>query len=379
MIEKLKNLFTTCRQSPGRALSFLKSNLWGVLAFILAFMLGLFFINLTMSRTYALKQLKAAIVNLEEYLNEFNLGMAYDDYSTSSVYTQPLIRFTNFELYSPGKWSLKLPELRIRNSVWNAGRFYIILGDEQTLSLGKDENIIITSENADLQVAANTSGNLELLLAAIKNINVKNYFKIQELNLAGRRVGTHNNGGLAMSVFENHFEAKNITLNGLLDYPLTSGISRIYAKTNFVGSLNPEGSFTAAMENWLHQGGYIGIPNLVVNWNPLLLVGRGEINFNEKLEPSLHLMTSSKGLTKLMDDLQDRDFLERKGVFVAKILLANKSFKLSEEDRYSSVITPLDFSNGKISVENITVRGARQTPRTFTTSTPLKQPYTLQK
>ena len=327
-----------------------------------------------MSRTYAVKQLKSALVNLEEHLNEFNLDIAYDSYSASSIYTQPLITFTNFELYSPGKWSLKLPKLRIRNSVWNAGRFYIILGDEQILSFGKDKNITITSQNADLQIAANTAGNLELLLAQIKNINVKNYFKIQELNLAGRRTGTLNNGGLALSVFENHFEAKNITLNGLLNYPLSSEISRIYAKTNFVGALNPEGPLTAAMENWLHQGGYIGIPNLVINWNPLLLVGRGEINFNEKLEPSLHLMTSSKGLTKLMDDLQDRDFLEKKGVFVAKILLANKSFKLSEEDRYSSVITPLDFSNGKISVENITVRGTRQTPKTFTASSPLKQP-----
>ena len=374
MIEKLKNLFSACRHSPGRTLLFLKSNLWGVLAFILAFILGLFFINLTMSRTYAVKQLKSALVNLEEHLNEFNLDIAYDSYSASSIYTQPLITFTNFELYSPGKWSLKLPELRIRNSVWNAGRFYIILGDEQILSFGKDKNITITSQNADLQIAANTAGNLELLLAQIKNINVKNYFKIQELNLAGRRTGTLNNGGLALSVFENHFEAKNITLNGLLNYPLSSEISRIYAKTNFVGALNPEGPLTAAMENWLHQGGYIGIPNLVINWNPLLLVGRGEINFNEKLEPSLHLMTSSKGLTKLMDDLQDRNFLEKKGVFVAKILLANKSFKLSEEDRYSSVITPLDFSNGKISVENITVRGTRQTPKTFTASSPLKQP-----
>lgn len=374
MIEKLKNLFSACRHSLGRTLLFLKSNLWGVLAFILAFILGLFFINLTMSRTYAVKQLKSALVNLEEHLNEFNLDIAYDSYSASSIYTQPLITFTNFELYSPGKWSLKLPELRIRNSVWNAGRFYIILGDEQILSFGKDKNITITSQNADLQIASNTAGNLELLLAQIKNINVKNYFKIQELNLAGRRTGTLNNGGLALSVFENHFEAKNITLNGLLNYPLSSEISRIYAKTNFVGALNPEGPLTAAMENWLHQGGYIGIPNLVINWNPLLLVGRGEINFNEKLEPSLHLMTSSKGLTKLMDDLQDRDFLEKKGVFVAKILLANKSFKLSEEDRYSSVITPLDFSNGKISVENITVRGTRQTPKTFTASSPLKQP-----
>lgn len=374
MIEKLKNLFSACRHSPGRTLLFLKSNLWGVLAFILAFILGLFFINHTMSRTYAVKQLKSALVNLEEHLNEFNLDIAYDSYSASSIYTQPLITFTNFELYSPGKWSLKLPELRIRNSVWNAGRFYIILGDEQILSFGKDKNITITSQNADLQIAANTAGNLELLLAQIKNINVKNYFKIQELNLAGRRTGTLNNGGLALSVFENHFEAKNITLNGLLNYPLSSEISRVYAKTNFVGALNSEGPLTAAMENWLHQGGYIGIPNLVINWNPLLLVGRGEINFNEKLEPSLHLMTSSKGLTKLMDDLQDRDFLEKKGVFVAKILLANKSFKLSEEDRYSSVITPLDFSNGKISVENITVRGTRQTPKTFTASSPLKQP-----
>lgn len=374
MIEKLKNLILSCRQSPGRVLTFLKSNLWGELAFVLAFLLGLFFINLTMSRTYAVKQVKAGMLRLETFLNEVGLDIAYDDYATSAIYTQPLIKFTNFELYKPGAWSLKLPEFRIRNSVWNHNRLTLVLGKEQTLSFGQDDKMDIVSDNADFQTAFNAEGNLELLLAKIQNINVKNYLKIKELNLAGRRIGTHNSGGLTLSVFENHFEAKDITLNGLLNYPLTNTISRIYAKTNFVGTLNLEDSFTAAMENWLHQGGYIGIPNLVVNWNPLLLVARGEINFNEKLQPALHLMTSSKGLTKLLDDLQERDFLDRKGVFVAKILLANKSFKLSEEDTYTSVITPLDFNSGRISVENITVRGAKQTLRPPTNQTPIKSP-----
>lgn len=57
-----------------------------------------------------------------------------------------------------------------------------------------------------------------------------------------------------------------------------------------------------------------------------------------------------------MEDLQDRNFLERKGVFVANILLSNKAFKLNEDDEHLTIVTPIDYRNHKLAVENITVK-----------------------
>ena len=67
-------------------------------------------------------------------------------------------------------------------------------------------------------------------------------------------------------------------------------------------------------------------------------------------------MTSSKALLRLIDDLQKNGFLERKGVFVADILLKSKGFKLHEEDKHLTLTTPINYQDGKLSVENITVK-----------------------
>lgn len=339
--------------------NFVKNSGWGILAFILSFTLGIFFINLTIARSTAIKYLKAEIASLQSDLNEFGLDIAYDNYETRAVYTRPLMTFENFQLYRPGQWSFTIPNLKLKNSIWNSRRFYILLGEQQNIQTG-EKNITVTSSNAEIQIGSNDGSQLDLLLAQIKDIKVKDYLSVGELNLAGRRLGTHNDRGTQLSVFENHTEIKNLKFSGSTDYPLTSTIGRIYFKTNFMGNIKSQTPFTSALEDWLHLGGYIAIPSLVVNWEPLYLVGRGEINFNEKLIPALHLMTSSKALFKLLDDLQDRNLLSRKGVFVAKILLGNKAFKLEETDEHLSVITPIDFRDHKLAVENITIRDFSQ-------------------
>ena len=56
-----------------------------------------------------------------------------------------------------------------------------------------------------------------------------------------------------------------------------------------------------------------------------------------------------------MDMLQD-NFLERKGVFVAKILLNNKAFKLNPEDKYYTVTTEININSNQILIENIPLK-----------------------
>ena len=99
----------------------------------------------------------------------------------------------------------------------------------------------------------------------------------------------------------------------------------------------------------------IDIKKLIVEWAPLTMVAHGDLYFNEKLAPVLHLNTSSKGLEETIDMLQD-NFLESKGVFVAKILLNNKSFKLNKDDKYYTVTTPININSNQILIENIPIK-----------------------
>lgn len=56
--------------------------------------------------------------------------------------------------------------------------------------------------------------------------------------MAGRHTPNRTGLNSIAAVFENHIELKNITLNGLLNYPLTSQISRLYLKTNLMGEFS---------------------------------------------------------------------------------------------------------------------------------------------
>ena len=58
----------------------------------------------------------------------------------------------------------------------------------------------------------------------------------------------------------------------------------------------------------------------------------------------------------LIKDLQKNSFLDNKNVFVANILLSNKAFKLNPDDEELTISTPISYSDGKISVENLTIK-----------------------
>ena len=98
------------------------------------------------------------------------------------------------------------------------------------------------------------------------------------------------------------------------------------------------------------------MPNLIVQWQPLTLVGRGSINFSEKFSPRIYFNTSSKGILRLINDLHENGFLDSKNVFVANILLSNKAFKLNPEDEELTISTPVSYSDGKIAIENLTIK-----------------------
>lgn len=357
MTERLRRIFELLTNLPRRLWELRRGRSLGVLSFFLGFAIALFLLNASLLRGYQIRQTKLQIVQLQKTLAEFNLDISYDNLHFNSWFMRPLLSADNFQIYNlsgTDLWRLTVPRLELKPRWFNSRIININFGNQQTWSWNNQEKPLNT-QKAVIQLEAGDEG-LQVVLAQIRHIEIKDFAKISELNLAGRRflgdmTPSHRTAG-----FENHLELKDITLNGLLHYPLTSHINRIYLKTNFMGRIPAQMPLRLGLEEWLHQGGFVEIPNLVVNWPPLLLVGRGELNFDEKFTPSLRLETSSKALIKLLDDLQNHNTLDRKGVFVAKILLSNKAFKLNPADKDLAMITPIKYRDGKISVENITVR-----------------------
>ena len=110
------------------------------------------------------------------------------------------------------------------------------------------------------------------------------------------------------------------------------------------------------MENWVKEKGFIDVSQLIVQWAPLTLVGRGKISLNESLDPEINFNTSSKGLLKLLKSLQETSLLNSSNVFVASIVLGNKAFRLDPQDEELTISTPISYSNGKVSIENLVIK-----------------------
>ena len=130
----------------------------------------------------------------------------------------------------------------------------------------------------------------------------------------------------------------------------------IYAKANIMGRIIPEDFIMTSLESWLREGGFIDVPNLIIQWEPLTLVGRGNINFNEEFSPRINFNTSSKGMLRLIKDLQQREFLESSNFFIANILLRNKAYKINPEDEELTISTPIGYADKKITVENLVIK-----------------------
>ena len=327
-----------------------------ILPFLFAFFLMLTFIEATLARNQAIRLFKKGFSDLTSCLNEAQMDIAYDRIRFSNLFFKPLVEIDNLQLYNlRGKelWKLSFAQISGDPGLLNTNKLLLRPSGEIGLAYGVKHHpvsgkILLNITGAD--------GGLEKLQADFDALNIKDFAKIGSIRTQIRRMPAFANEALIAPSYETSLEIRDVKLNGLLKYPLTSEIRRLYLHAALMGQISLKDSLWLEMENWLRNGGFIDIQRLVVNWEPMVLVGRGTVNFNEKLSPRINLMTSSKALLRLIDDLQKNGFLERKGVFVADILLKSKGFKLHEEDKHLTLTTPINYQDGKLSVENITVK-----------------------
>lgn len=336
----------------------LRNGSWFWLSFLFSFIVVLTFIDITLSRNAAIKQFKFNLSQIIRNLNEVGLDIAYEDLQFNSIYPYPLIELKNFQIYNlKGEhlWKLKLAQIECRPNLLNAGKLnFEIMGDGE-FSFDKSKKKL-TAQTATISAKFGREGKFEELQTYINDTNIKDFAKIKSFVWIMRKSQSIIPERALTPTIESHAEIRDVALNGLLNYPLTSEIKRIYAKFNLMGEMDIGESLPLAAETWLHNGGFIEVPSLIINWEPLHLVGRGDIRFDEEFSPKLQLQTSSKAMLNLLEDLQNKNYLDKKGVFVANILLGAKAFKLNKDDKYLTISTPISYRENKLAIENITVK-----------------------
>lgn len=360
MIERLKNMSDRISGFRNKIKSWSGGNKSLIFPFIFSFVMMFGFIEVTLIRNAMIHNFKTELLRVEKYLNEFQLDLAYDNIEFNNIFFHPLLTIDNLQIYNlRGRelWRINIPKVTARPGVLNINKLNFQTEGDTLFSYGPQSTPV--SGIANLKITSDSQGRFNTLHFRMHKADIKDFAKIKEVSFNLRSLNLIQQETLIMPSLESHLEIRGIKLNGLLKYPLASDIQRIYAKINVMGSVPLSDSLHLGLETWLQKGGFIDIAKLIVNWKPLALVGQGTINFNEDLHPRINLNTSSKAMIELLNDLQENGFFDRKGVFVANILLNSKAFQLHQDDKYLTLTTPVSYNDNKLAVENITVKTIR--------------------
>lgn len=328
-----------------------------ILSAIVSGVLTLMVMSFVFQRLLSINILQKEIVKLQNSLVEAGYDMAYENLNFSKFSLFHILTIKDFKIYAKNpknyyEWSVA--KLYIGSSLISARKLDITFAKDHKFQ--KDLTTYeATFPNLSIEFRLSKKYSLNSIIVNSQNMEIKDNLFIKELGITARKKELNQFGDM-QPFFESYFNAKDIKLDEQLNFPLENEISRIYMNANIVGLMNAEKTYGESIDNWLQKGGMVDIKRLIVNWPPLLLVGRGDLYFNEKLQPKMRLMTSSKAFVETIDKLEKGRFIQRKGAFVAKILLNNKSFKLKEDDKHFTVTTPINISAEEILIENIPVK-----------------------
>ena len=334
-----------------------------ILVCLFSFLLVFSGIYITASRNLAIRSVRWQMSRLIPELNEIGLDIAYDGIKFNAMFFSPLIKINNLQIYNTtgdNRWSVSFDEIKAYPNIFGAPkiRFESNKNGKFTFNTFSGK---MTMDDTFLDISHSENKLSEIVFHA-DDINIKDLAKIKKISFLVEKLTSRQKTSSSSTLpsYESFFEVNDVAINGLINYPLSSDIKLIYAKSSLMGTISPEEHLLTSLETWLKDGGFIDVPNLIIQWEPLTLVGRGSVSFNETFSPKISFNTSSKGLLRLIDDLQKNEFLDSKNVFVANILLSNKAFKINSEDPELTITTPIGYSDGKITIENLTIKDFSQ-------------------
>ena len=357
----LRNFLLKIAELIGKARGYIKTKLKisykPFLACMFAFILVFFGVYITASRNIAIKQIKKHINQTISYLNELGLDVSYDNIEFNSMMFYPLVKIDNLKLYSTtslNDWAIKFQTIKAYPNIIGTKKIRFKSAGNGTFKFNEFVSEM-DSDETFVDIEYNNENFKELVFHA-EDINIKDFAKIEKIAFLSKHTKPSEVESFTTPSLMNMFEVNNVKINGLIDYPLSSNLKLLYAKVNVMGNLPSDTSLLTSLESWLHNGGFIDIPNLIIQWEPLTLVGRGNVDFNEKFAPRINFNTSSKGLLTVLKDLQEHEYLDNSNVFVANIMLNNKAYKMNPNDKEYTIVTPIGYSDGQLTIENLPIK-----------------------
>lgn len=332
-------------------------NRWksGIITFVFSFVLVFTCLFVTAHRGIAVKKIRAQLPIVISSLNELGIDLAYNKIKFNPVAFFPLVKFENPQLYSLTEddfWSLQFNNIKGYSDIFGSPKLQFKFSSHGQIVLTNSLYDFVTNKVA-LEIRGGDNQGIALRFG---DVNIKNLAMIKNASFVISSLKSSDVLGKGIPTYKSQLTIRDVKINGMVNYPLSSHIDRIMAQSDIIGKFNYHDDFLTSVETWVKDGGFIDVPKLIVQWKPLTLVGRGQININENLQSAITFNTSSKGLLKLIKSLQEISWITNSNVYVANIILSNKAFRLNPEDEELTISTPISYTDGRISIENLVVK-----------------------
>ena len=347
--EKGKELFKCLLPKMNIVGAKIKRWRWVLISGILSALLCFAFMVMLFSRNYAIGVLKSKFDDLEKNLQSMGYDYAYDDLRFYSFSPWQIMRVKNFRIYSLDDkdfWQWQSDELDLDVGLWNMDKVDVYIGRQQTFTHG-DKKWFVQLDKSSMQFRLKYGALKEILFRA-DNMIVKDLFALETLYA---QVKYQNQPYMIAK-----FDAKGGQIAPQVNWSLNRQLDHFYTNVSMNGTWDNEVLFSEAFYDWVEKGGNLSVHKVILNWKPLIVVGNGDILFDEDGDPTALLNTASLALPETIEKLNAEGFISNKTAFVLKILLNNKAIQQNETDQYKTVVSPLKISKDAIVLENIKIK-----------------------
>ena len=318
-----------------------------LLATSLCVFIGTFFVIWALlARSYGVERFKQEFVKAVAELNELGFDVAYDALSFSSVSPFRIATFENFKLYKKNTgFSWNVPELTINANILNYGALIAYAGENQSFTLNR-QSYPIHSENFSIKSRFDENGLVNFVMRA-KKFEAAGLFSVKRFSWAIQRFDDEKK-------YSSKTDIRHIALLGSNAWHMSDVIDEFFIDFDIIGDFNTAHTYHQSLKDWNNNLGEVDINRLILNWKPLVLVGKGSVSFDENLTPEIKLVTTSRGLVETMENLEKAEIFDGKSVLVAKILLSSKISSAKNPDgNIDALMSSILFAPNMLNIENI--------------------------
>lgn len=320
-----------------------------LVTFSAVFVLVFLIIWCILARFYGMNMLKKEFGRTIEFLNQAGYDIAYDDIDFSAISPFKIMEIKNFQIYKIEKnkrWAWKVPSLSVNANLLKYKSLNLYISEQQSLILGSDE-IKIKVPEFSCRINFDGDGLYNLLLNSA-NIQFDNHTNIKNLKWAVQKNDT--------GIYEAKFDTRHIRLFENRFDAMGAEIEEIYADVSLVENFEDKGRFYDSILDWRDKGGKIIVNRFILNWQPLVLVGKGDVSFDDNLEVKLSLNTTSKGFEQTLENLGNAGIFDSKSTFVAKVLVDTKNKQNNIDDAQADTFSvPMSWDKKQFFIENISM------------------------